>query len=88
MGKLRIREVKWLGQDHINIKGQKQVTHLDLPILVPDSFHPHNYSLRGVQCYGPNPCLQAALRPKPIKQLQTRTWLYSVLVPKDGCQRK
>lgn len=38
MGKLRLREVEWLGQDHPNIQGQKQVTHLD-PIVAPDSFH-------------------------------------------------
>lgn len=39
MGKLRLREVEWLGQDHPNIKGQNQVTHLD-PIVAPDAFHP------------------------------------------------
>lgn len=43
--KLRFKEVKWLGQDHIHVKGQIWVTHLNLLALAPDHFYPPRLSL-------------------------------------------
>lgn len=87
MGKLSLRQVKWLGQDHTDIKGRNQVTHLGLPIPVPELFiHPPWFP--HTEYMALLPCFQEPIRPKSFKQLETRTWLYFVLVPKDGCQRK
>lgn len=45
MGKVRLRECTWLGQDNINIMRQNEDTHLDLLNLASNSFHPFKMSL-------------------------------------------
>lgn len=87
MGKLRLRKVKWLDHDDTHTKGQKQVTHLNFPILAPEPFHRPHFSLTGRTNNGSDSLLQGRMRPKPSERSETSIGWRAVLVPKDGCQR-